>query len=396
MHPSENQTSAFFDPFTRVPWKRFCNAEKRAKITAKGKIKDVAVQRDIFGLLMAVSSKEGAVVNLDKALSYALSTVPLALATSDGIRRKTSKSKLMDATFSSVGTDNVNTDHSTCLVIDLIATIRCIAKVPNTFGELAFQLLHQIKSMYQTVYAACDTYLQRSIKSSEREIRGQAETLVIRSPNIRIPPDFNNFLNNGTNKERLLELIEDVWKGEAAALGNRVLYFARQCTCVRLTSQRVETIEELQINHEEADTKICYLLHHAVQSNNNEETVCVVRSSSCDIDIPVILLANEMLCLLAYVYNGAGKNRKVMDLSSCSLSKYQKRALLGMHAFTGNDYVSSFLRKGKQVCRKLIKDSAEFLQMFGELGSQDYVSESTAAGLEKFVCSLYSEKVCHL
>ena len=143
----------------------------------------------------------------------------------------------------------------------------------------------------------------------------------------------------------MLELIEDVWKGEAAALGNRVVYFARQCTCVRLPSQRVETVEELRTNHEEADTKICHLLHHAVQSDNNEEKVCVVRSSSGDIDIPVILLANEMPDLSAYVYNGTGKNKKVIDLSSCSLSKDQKKPLLGMHAFTGNDYVSSFLRE---------------------------------------------------
>ena len=63
------------------------------------------------------------------------------------------------------------------------------------------------------------------IKSSEREIRGQAETCVIRSPDIRIPPDFYNFLNNGTNKERLLELIEHVWKGEAAALRLYCWYF---------------------------------------------------------------------------------------------------------------------------------------------------------------------------
>ena len=256
LHLSEEQTSAFFDPISRVPWKEFCNADKKAKITAEGETKDVAVQRDILGLLVVVSSNEGAVVDLDKALSYTLSPVPLALATSDGIP---CKSKLMDAALSSIVTDNVNTDHATCLVIDLIATIRCIAKVPSTFRELALQLLHQIPSMYQTVYAACDTYLERSIKSSEHEIRGQAETFVIRSPDIRIPPDFENFLNNGTNKERLLELIEDVWKGEAAALGNRVVCFTRQCTCVRLTSQRVETIEELRTNHEEADTKICIM-----------------------------------------------------------------------------------------------------------------------------------------
>ena len=84
-------------------------------------------------------------VDLDKALSYALSSVPLALATSDGIGRKTCTSKLTDAALSSVVADNVNTDHATCLVIDLIATIHCIAKVLNTFRELALQLLHRFR-----------------------------------------------------------------------------------------------------------------------------------------------------------------------------------------------------------------------------------------------------------
>ena len=55
LHLSEEQTSAFFDSITRVPWKGFCNAEKNAKITAKWQTKDVAVQRDILGLPMAVS-----------------------------------------------------------------------------------------------------------------------------------------------------------------------------------------------------------------------------------------------------------------------------------------------------------------------------------------------------
>ena len=136
LHFSDEQTSAFFDPITRVPWKGFYNAKKKAKITAKGKTKDVAVERDTLGLLMALSSKAGAVVDLDKDLSYALSPIPFALATIDGIRRKTCKSKLMDVVFSSIVTDNVNTDHATCLVVDLIATIRCIAKVSNTFREL--------------------------------------------------------------------------------------------------------------------------------------------------------------------------------------------------------------------------------------------------------------------
>ena len=107
--------------------------------------------------------------------------------------------------------------------------------------------------------------------------------------------------------------------------------------------------------------KICHLLHHALQSNYRGETVCKVRSSSNDIDIPVILLVNEMPNLFVYVDNRAGNNRKVLNFSSCGLSKDQKEAVLGMLTFTGNDHVSSFLRKAKQVCWKLMNDNAMFL-----------------------------------
>ena len=96
-----------------------------------------------------------------------------------------------------------------------------------------------------TVYDACDVYSGRPIKSSEREIKGQAESFVIRSPYIRIPPDFKNFLKNGTNKTRLLEHTEDVWKGGAAALGSRVVYFGKQSTRGRLKHHRLETTEKL-------------------------------------------------------------------------------------------------------------------------------------------------------
>ena len=129
-------------PIKRVPWKGFSEAVKKVKVTVGNKTRDVAVQRDILGLLLTTSFKEGGSIEIDKALTYSLAPLPLALATSDEYRRKTAKSNLQHA---------------------------------------------------------------------------------------------------------------------------------------------------LQTNHEEADTKICYLLHHALRLNNGEETVCVVRSSSGDVDIPIIL-----------------------------------------------------------------------------------------------------------
>ena len=81
--------------------------------------------------------------------------------------------------------------------------------------------------------------------------------------------------------------------------------------------------------HEEADTKTCYLFHFAVQSNKNKEQSAVVRSSSGDIDIPVMTFGNEMLNLLVYVDNGADRKTNILDFSSFfSLSKNKENHFL--------------------------------------------------------------------
>ena len=127
-----------------------------------------------------------------------------------------------------------------------------------------------------------------------------------------------------------------------------------------MSARGTERVLDLQTNHKEADTKVCCLLHHAHQQNEGEETVGILRSHSGDIDIPVILLVNEVPKLHIYGDNGTGKQSKLLDLQSCDLSHGQKQALLSVHAFTGNDYVSSFMRKGKKACWNLVKENQEF------------------------------------
>ena len=42
-------------------------------------------------------------------------------------------------------------------------------------------------------------------------------------------------------------------------------------------------------------------------------------------------------------------------------------ALLGLHSFSGNDYISSFWRNGKPAFWKLVKGEEEFQKTFAEL-----------------------------
>lgn len=63
-----------------------------------------------------------------------------------------------------------------------------------------------------------------------------------------------------------------------------------------------------------------------------------------------------------------------------------------MHAFTGNDYVSSFFKKGKEKCWNLIEKFPKFLTAFIALGTTLELTTEIFTQLEEYVCFLYGVK----
>ena len=252
----------FSSPIKQVQCKSFTDASKKLKVSAKGKSREITVQRDILGLLAAKSQQQNAAINIDKGLCYPLAPVPLSLATCDGLRRKTAKSKLLNAALTSLIKNDAQFPEvqQSCriYILDLAAIIRSMIKIPNTFKDLVLLLFSDVPRQYNVVYIACNTYRIRSIKNSERSLRGDSDKFVIRSENVRVPADYKKFLANGDNKERLFELIE-VWVDNKNQLGERVVYFARGHACLKITQNGSSCEKELATDHEEADTKISYL-----------------------------------------------------------------------------------------------------------------------------------------
>lgn len=81
-------------------------------------------------------------------------------------------------------------------------------------------------------------------------------------------------------------------------------------------------------------------------------------------------------------------------MASTTLTQMKRQALAGMHAFSGNDYISAFFRKGKkQVWKNLMKDEA-FMETFSNLGLFGHIMEETRKDLERFVCYMYGDKKC--
>ena len=71
-----------------------------------------------------------------------------------------------------------------------------------------------------------------------------------------------------------------------------------------------------------------------------------------------------------FIDNGTGKSRKLIWLGGINLSHEKCKALLGMHAFTGNDYAPSFFKKGKEMCWKLVRKFEKFERCFINLGME--------------------------
>ena len=85
-----------FDPIKKSKWIGFSSNSVKAKIKINGKVQDITAQRDVLGMLVAKSQEGDSPVDLDEALSYPLAAISLPLASSDGAKRKTNKSKLYD------------------------------------------------------------------------------------------------------------------------------------------------------------------------------------------------------------------------------------------------------------------------------------------------------------
>ena len=69
------------------------------------------------------------------------------------------------------------------------------------------------------------------------------------------------------------------------------------------------------------------------------------------------------------------------------------QALLGMHVFTGNDYVSSFFKKRKEMCWKLFRKYEKFERCLINLEMESSLSSSLFSTLQEFVSMLHGTKL---
>ena len=186
-------SKSFHEPIHRCKISTF---KVTAKKTTTSNNKSIEVNRDILGRLLFISLKESKTIDFVKALHYPLCKVPLSLTNADGTMRKTNKSKLAKIIISKTFTKDIS-KQQTAYIIDVMAYIRTMVNLPDTYERLAWQFLSGILKGFSRIDLVADSYFNNSIKDAERIKRGTSKKIIVRSMKSKLPSEFSQFLSCG-------------------------------------------------------------------------------------------------------------------------------------------------------------------------------------------------------
>ena len=94
-------------------------------------------------------------------------------------------------------------------VIDFIALVRTLTVTPKTFENFIWKAIKMLPVGCTTLHVVADSYREVSIKSAEKKKRGFTPQVYVKSVFSNVPREFQEFLKNSDNKDRLIELFFD-------------------------------------------------------------------------------------------------------------------------------------------------------------------------------------------
>ena len=130
------------------------------------------------------------------------------------------------------------------------------------------------------------------------------------------------------------------------------------------------------------------LLHCSYISNQEEIKRIIIKSLGTDVFLLLLSYADKINKILIFD-TGTRNKRRQIDMSSLasSMSSSLRKAILGLHAFTG-----CFAGKGKVRPLKTLTKDQSVIDIFARLRTTEAVSRADRSKLEAFVCVLYGKE----
>ena len=154
----------------------FGNFNRKVVVKKSSKEQSIESNKNILGNLLAISARNERAVNFKTALWYPLCPVPLSLANPDGSRKATKRS-VLERIILKYAKEPVQHPRESLpqksqvstFIVDLMASIRTIKELPDTYEDLTWKVLKSLPNGYHRIEIVADTYQDTSIKSGERD-----------------------------------------------------------------------------------------------------------------------------------------------------------------------------------------------------------------------------------
>ena len=264
-----NSESSIFDPIKKLKLATFATMNKKKICKLKGKEISLRSSKDLFCKVTIIAQKRS--INLNQLFEYPLGPLPLSLAETVGTLKKSAKSTLLHKVEGPVEPATAVPDEY-AFIADGMACVRQIKTSHLTYRELANHLLKFIigcSKFVRSVDVILDVYAENSIKDVERTRRSHGElTLKKIVPAAQIK-QWNLVLSSGENKNKLIYFIVEQWKNCHDLIGEKVLYATSGNKCYKITAAGCCEVDELQSDHQEADTRLLLHSKHASLTYSN-------------------------------------------------------------------------------------------------------------------------------
>lgn len=263
-------------------------------------------------------------------------------------------------------------------VVDGSFQLHCMSPdQPVTYGRISEGILTSILSYRsKRIDINFDTYERPFIKDSERKWRGAVvvdHEFTVEGPQQKRSQSFKTMLCREAFKRELPNFLSRDWASDHynGLLEGHEIYLGvkNECTrfCVEDGIVKTEPVPSLSCNHAETDTRIILNMIHADKTTPSD---IVIRGSDTDI---LVLLLHHLQRVTSTVWMDVGTrnmgNRRYINVTkiAAAIGPSMCGALPGLHAFTGSDYTSAFIRKGKSRPYSIVSNIPRFQTAFSSL-----------------------------
>ena len=407
-----DKEKSFYAPMTKSKLKTMASMKKQVKV----KHKQVTMSAEIMYLrLLAMNAVKQ--VPLARVMAFENAPVPLSMFSEEGVMHSGTKSdmmhKLEDLLPEHLQELKTVTNIDT-VIYDGHAEIQAMpgpTSASNTFQQMGNGYLKaifsktekQISKRCTQYHIVFDKYQPQSIKTGTREKRGDIIDGYVHhiEKDVAVPGDWRKFLMCGENKAQLARCYIDIITRNVTSsdlLSNTSFYLSGG-TSKSITCLYANTVEVLEEDHEEADTRI--VLHAMLAANKGAKNIVI---ASPDTDVLMLLLHHRMKIKARQIYLYTGRigintnMKRFIPIHTLYqlLSAPMRNIMLQVYCLTGCDTTSSFHFKGKKQAFKMIQNNckARKYQNMKLLSSGRDLTTDTKNACIGFVGELYGSYKC--